>query len=179
MILLDEFGVLDQLLPELAVLKRVDQDKDHHPEGNVFMHTLECIRCVKKPNRALMMAVLLHDTGKAVSLSEGEKHRPFPNHSSASGRIARNVLQRFDFTPGETEEVIFLVQNHMILDAVGRLPETRMRKLFLSPHFPNLLELYRADLASGYHSTESYYSASRAYRQFLRKERMRRHGVYA
>jgi len=179
LILLDEFKILDQILPELSVLKKVNQDKDHHPEGNGFWHTLECVKFVKKPNRALMMAILLHDTGKAIALSDREKHKPFPNHSSKSGKIARGVLQRFDFSPGEVEEIQFLVRNHMILNAIDRLPEARLRKLFLSPYFPNLLELYRADLQSGYHSAESYYQASRSYREFLKKERMRREGVYA
>jgi len=179
LILLDELDILGQLLPELSLLKQVDQDKDHHPEGNGFWHTLECVKCVKKPNRTLMMAILLHDTGKAVTLAEREKHKPFPNHSSESGRIARGVLQRFGFPIKEIEEIEFLVRNHMILNAIDRLPEKRCRDLFISPFFPNLLELYRADLQSGYHSTERYYHAARVYREFLRRERMWKHGVYA
>jgi CRISPR/Cas system-associated endonuclease Cas3-HD len=137
------------------------------------------MRCVKKPTKTLMMAVLLHDTGKAVTLTSRKKRKLFPNHSSASTQISKNVLRRFSFTGEEMEEIFFLVRNHMILDAIDRLPETRLRRLFLSPYFPNLLELYRADLESGYHNMAGYYHAARAYRAFLRREKMWREGVYA
>ena len=177
--MLDRWGVLDKVLPELVALKSVDQDKDHHPEGNGFLHTLSCLECVKKPNRNLMMAILLHDTGKAVTKENGRVSLPFPEHSSASRLIARKVLYRFGFGSEDADEVLFLVRNHMIIGSLGRLPEVRVRKLFRSPYFPNLLELYRADIESGYHNTESYYQAARMYREFLRKERYLKNGTYA
>jgi len=174
--LLDECGIIDRLLPEVALLKSVDQDKDHHPEGNGFQHTLECMKCVKRPNKTLMISILLHDTGKALTQADRSNNKPFPNHSTASKIIARNVLRRFYFNEEEIEEVSFLVHNHMILNAVDRLPERRLRTLFTSPYFPNLLELYRADLKSSYHSVENYYHAARVYREFKRKDKMRRQG---
>lgn len=176
--MLDEWGILDIIIPELRALKGVDQDKDHHPEGNGFLHTLHCLKCVKKPNRNLMMAILLHDTGKAVTQGNGRSSVPFPEHSSASKLIARKVLHRFYFGKDDTEEVLFLVRHHMILGAIGRLPEGRIKRLFQSPYFPNLLELYRADIESGYHDTDSYYRASRRYREYLRKDRYMKSGTY-
>jgi poly(A) polymerase len=175
---LDEWGVIVQLFPEIAALKQVNQDKDHHPEGNGFWHTLQCMRFVKRPNKQLMMAILLHDTGKAVTQVGNRRGSPFPKHSIASARIARRVLKRFFFTDEEIEEVIFLVEHHMVLNWVDRLPEYQLRSLFHSTHFPALLELYRADLESGYHSVEGYYHAARVYRDFVRKEKLRTEGVY-
>ncbi len=175
---LDEWGVIDRLIPEIAVLKEVNQDKDHHPEGNGFWHTLQCMRFVKRPTKPLMMAILLHDTGKAVTQVGNRRGSPFPKHSIASTRIARRVLKRFYFTDEEIEEVLFLVENHMVLNWVDRLPEHQIRSLFSSIHFPSLLELYRADLESGYHSVDGYYHAARVYRDFMRKERLRTEGVY-
>ncbi len=176
--LLDECGVLEMLLPEVTLLKTVNQDKEYHPEGNGFRHTLECLKCVKKPNKTLMMSILLHDTGKAITAAGGKNKKPFPNHSYVSKTIAKKVLCRFYYNNEEMDEVFFLVKNHMILDAVDRLPENRLRSLFSSPYFSNLLELYRADLESGYHNIDSYYLAARVYREFLRKDKLRRQGVY-
>jgi tRNA nucleotidyltransferase/poly(A) polymerase len=176
---LEEWGVIDTLLPEVATLKYVFQDKDHHPEGNGFWHTIECLKFVKRPKKALMMAVLLHDTGKALTQYGKEKDRSFPEHSIASKSIAKNVLKRFYFSDEEIKEVLFLVSNHMMLNSVDRLPENRLRTLFTSPYFPDLLEIYRADLESGYHNVESYYHAARVYKEFLRKERLRNEGIYA
>ena len=177
--MLDAWGVLDELMPELAALKSVHQDKDHHPEGNAFLHTLRCLSCVKKPDKNLMMAILLHDTGKAVTKENGRGSMPFPEHSAASALIAKQVLRRFRFSETDTREVLFCVKNHMILGAVDRLPEGRVRTLFRSPFFSSLLELYRADIESGYHDTASYYHVTRRYRDFLRKENCYKNGIYA
>ncbi|MBN2325477.1 MAG: HD domain-containing protein [Spirochaetes bacterium] len=177
--LLDKWGILDEFLPELSALKSVHQDKDHHPEGNAFLHTIRCLSCVKKPDKNLMMAILLHDTGKAVTKDNGKGSMPFPEHSAASALIAKQVLRRFGFTHEDTEEVLFCVKHHMIVGAFDRLPEKRVRTLFMSPFFPNLLELFRADITSGYHDTGSYYRLTRRYREFLRKESCYRNGMYA
>jgi poly(A) polymerase len=176
--LLDEWGILAQFIPELTALKDVHQDKDHHPEGNGFRHTLMTLKCVKKPNRNLIMALLLHDTGKAITGRTAKRTRTFPNHSTASTSIAEKVLARFQFSAEDGDEVLFLVRHHMILDAVKRLPKSRLRSIFGSPYFPNLLELYRADLESGYHSVENYYQAARMYKEFLRVDKLKRQGVY-
>jgi tRNA nucleotidyltransferase/poly(A) polymerase len=177
--MLDDWGVLDELLPELAALKSVHQDKDHHPEGNAFLHTLRCLSCVKKPDKNLMMAILLHDTGKAVTKDNGKGSMPFPEHSAASAIIAKEVLRRFCFTEEDAKEVLFCVKHHMILGAFDRIPENRVKTLFRSPFFPNLLELYRADIESGYHDSASYYHVTRRYREFLRKENCYKNGIYA
>jgi tRNA nucleotidyltransferase/poly(A) polymerase len=175
---LDEWGIIDQLLPEIAALKGVYQDKDHHPEGNGFWHTLQCMRFVKRPTRPLMMAILLHDTGKAVTQVGNRRGAPFPKHSIASKRIAQKAVKRFYFTDDEIDEILFLVENHMILNSIDRLPEHQLRSLFTSSHFSALLALYRADLESGYHSVDRYYHAARVFHEFVRKERLRTEGVY-
>jgi len=176
--LLDEWGVLEAILPEVTRLKLIHQDKDHHPEGNGFWHTLQCLKFVKKPEKNLVMAILLHDIGKAVTVNRRGNGFPFPHHAGAGKQLARRVLNRFYFPPKDMEEVMFLVENHMILNAVNRLPEHRLSAIFSSPYFPNLLELYRADLESGYHDITNYFHVARRYRNFLRKRKLQKLGVY-
>ena len=40
--LLDETGLLAEVLPEVARMKGVEQPPQYHPEGDVWMHTLGC-----------------------------------------------------------------------------------------------------------------------------------------
>ncbi len=169
--MLDDWGVLEALLPELSRLKDVEHDKDHHPEGDAFRHTLRCLQCVKKQDRNLMMAILLHDTGKARTYSRGNGS-PFPNHAGESKKIARNVLRRFNFVYRDMQEILFLVENHMIIGGIHSLPDKRRREIFSSPYFPNLLELYRADIESGFHAMNDYYNAAKMYRSFIRKRKL-------
>jgi tRNA nucleotidyltransferase/poly(A) polymerase len=175
--LLDRWGVLSQLLPEVSRLKNVSHDKDHHPEGDAFHHTLRCLKCVKKPNPNLMFAILLHDTGKATTMSGGNGFR-FPKHSLESRRIAERVLRRLGIAEKDREEILFLVQNHMLLNGIERHPESFQKKVFSSPFFPNLLELYRADIESTFTHVRSYYHVARLYRRLMKKQRLQEQGVY-
>src|SRR4051794_34714667 len=64
------------LLPELVNLSAVPQDPNHHPEGDVWRHTLLVIdetrkliddpRFTEHERTALLVGVLLHDVGKGV-----------------------------------------------------------------------------------------------------------------
>ena len=177
LVLLDKWGILDIMLPELTRLKDVNQDKEYHPEGNAFWHTLQCLNYVKKPNVNLMMSLLLHDTGKAYGKNNGKNGKPFPNHSIISRDIAKNVLKRFYFGREDYKEILFLVENHMILNAVNILPESRLKKIFDSPYIQNLFELYRADISSGYHNMRSFHSAAHRYRDYIHKNKLRKIGI--
>jgi hypothetical protein len=84
---------LHALFPTVFRLKEVDHDKDHHPEGDGFHHTLRCLKCVKKPNPNLVLAILLHDTGKATTMTEGNGFR-FPRRSMESRRISGRECRR-------------------------------------------------------------------------------------
>jgi len=176
--LLDEWGVLDVILPEVTRLKSIQQDKDHHPEGNGFWHTLQCLQFIKKPEKNLVVATLLHDIGKAVTVNRKGNGFPFPYHAGVGKQLARRVLERFNYPSKDMEEVLFLIENHMILNGVDRFPEYKLNAVFSSPYFPNLLELYRADLESGYHDITNYFNVSRKYRNFLRKRHLQKQGIY-
>ena len=56
----------------------------------------------------------------------------------------------------------------MMPAALKILPSFRTEKIFASPLFPTLLELYRADLSSSYADEEEYYEACRIYRAWQR-----------
>jgi len=57
----------------------------------------------------------------------------------------------------------------MIPQALDILPLSRSEKLMESPHFPQLLELYRCDLCSSFRGPEDYYSACKRYRSWLKQ----------
>ncbi len=63
--LLDETGLLVQVLPEVARMKGVEQPPQFHPEGDVWTHTLMLLEQLE-PGCELTLAwgALLHDVGK-------------------------------------------------------------------------------------------------------------------
>lgn len=69
---LSDLGVLATLFPELALMQGVMQPPEHHPEGDVFKHTMLVLKraadlCFDLPTR---FAALTHDFGKAVSFHQ-------------------------------------------------------------------------------------------------------------
>src|SRR5947209_883443 len=63
--MLDETGLLHQVLPEIEAMKGVEQPPQFHPEGDVFIHTLLLLENLPQPcPPTLAWGGLLHDVGK-------------------------------------------------------------------------------------------------------------------
>ncbi len=167
-ILLDS-GYLEAVVPEIAMMDSVEQSKEHHPEGNVWAHTLETFTYRKTNELNLGLALLFHDCGKPRAASTVE-HK-FAAHADLGARIARQALSRLGCDQSLVEDVAWLCRFHMIPGALERLPDYRRDPLMASPLFPTLLELYRCDLSSTFRGPEPYYQACRVYRRFIKKNK--------
>ena len=98
-------GILDRHFPELAVLSNIPQSPVHHPEGNVWRHTLWTLDAMRdisadlseKERLVLMMAALCHDLGKADTTigSKRAVRLPRPIRNQAAFACAAQ-LPRFD-----------------------------------------------------------------------------------
>ncbi len=164
--LLERAGFVAAAWPELAEMTRIPHVKDYHPEGNVWEHTLETLKYRKRMDLVLSLALLLHDTGKPAA--EGSGERRFDGHSELGVRVASRFLGRLAFPAALVEDVAFLVRYHMMPAALAQLPPFRTEPVLASPLFPQLLELYRADLSSSYADEAGYYEACRIYQRYLK-----------
>lgn len=166
--LLERAGFVAAAWPELAEMTRIPHVKDYHPEGNVWEHTLETLKYRKRTDLVLSLALLLHDAGKPGA--EGSGERRFDGHSELGARVASRFLGRLAFPGALASDVAFLVRYHMMPAALAQLPPFRTEPVLASPLFPQLLELYRADLSSSYADEAGYYEACRIYQRY-RKDR--------
>jgi poly(A) polymerase len=174
--LLKAAGFVEALWPELALLDNVDHSKEYHPEGNVWKHTLETFRYRKPAVRGrtaydfrLSLGLLLHDVGKPLAASSG--NRRFDGHAELGARAARKFLERLEFDREIIGDIFYLVKNHMLPAALPRLPLTRTEEVLESPLFPTLMELYRCDESSSFKGPDGYYESSSAYQAYLRYRR--------
>ena len=84
--LLDDAGLLQQLLPEIAAMKSVEQPPEFHPEGDVWIHTLLMIEQLPAGcSPTLAWGVLLHDVGKGM---------PVENHVAGSLEALESAAER-------------------------------------------------------------------------------------
>jgi tRNA nucleotidyltransferase (CCA-adding enzyme) len=108
-----------QHFPELSNLIGVQQSPLHHPEGDVWNHTLmvldaaaEIRNCIadEKMQLAFMFAALLHDAGKAVTTA---KDLTSYGHDRAGIPLAESFLKRMKVGGDIIETVKSLVATHM------------------------------------------------------------------
>jgi poly(A) polymerase len=105
--LLDEGGLLEVVLPELAACKGVVQSGFHTHE--VFGHTLLTVQGTA-PDLPLRLAALFHDVGKpSTATGDGA----FTGHEEVGATLAQSALERLRFSQKETEVVVQLVRLHL------------------------------------------------------------------
>ena len=105
--LLDEAGLLEMILPEIAACKGVLQTGYH--THDVFGHTLLTVAGTP-PDLLLRVAALFHDAGKPET-AKGDG--TFIGHEEVGAEIARNALERLRFAQKEIDVVVTLVRLHL------------------------------------------------------------------
>ncbi len=113
----------------LFCLKNVEQSPIHHPEGNVWNHTLLVVdeaakqKSKSKNQAAFMWAALLHDIGKASTTQVRKGRITAYDHDKAGQGLSRAFLSVFTQDDKFINEVSQLVRYHMqILFVVNDMP---------------------------------------------------------
>jgi len=158
--LLDETGLLLQVLPEIHAMKGVQQPPQYHPEGDVWIHTrlmLEGIPAGASPT--LAWGILLHDVGKPPTyrpVSETGDRIRFDGHVDVGVRMAEEICRRLRFSNEDTEQILALVNNHMRFKDVESMRASTLKRFVRLPRFDEHLALHRLDCLSSNRHLESY-----------------------
>ena len=153
--LLDSTGLLEEILPEVAAMKGVQQPPEFHPEGDVWTHTLIMLEQLQSPTPALALGVLLHDVGKPGTFRVAGRIR-FDGHVELGEKRAREILNRLRFSNAEIEQVIALIANHMRFQHVFQMRESTRKRFLRLPRFDEHLELHRLDCTSSHGHLDNY-----------------------
>lgn len=171
--LLDESGLLKEVLPEIAAMKGVEQPPEFHPEGDVFVHTLLLLdKLPAGSSKTLAWGALLHDIGKPSTFRVAPDRIRFDGHVEVGVKMAAEICGRLRFSNDETEQILALVDNHMRFADIRRMKESTLKKFLRMPGFDEHLELHRIDCLSSNGITESYEYAREKLRE-LPPEQMR------
>jgi len=157
--LLDESGLLKEVLPEISAMKGVAQPPQFHPEGDVFVHTLLLLDHLPQPcPPTLAWGALLHDVGKPATFRVAPDRIRFDDHVHVGVKIAQEICGRLHFSVSDTQQILALVGNHMRFSHATRMNQSTLKKFLRMPAFDQHLALHRADsLAShGYLSTYDF-----------------------
>jgi poly(A) polymerase len=156
-LLLDETGLLHEVLPEISAMKGVEQPPQFHPEGDVFVHTLLLLDKLPQPCPAtLAWGALLHDVGKPPTFRVAPDRIRFDGHVEVGVKMAEQICRRLRFSNHDTEQILALVANHMRFADVQRMKESTLKKFIRMPRFEEHLDLHRLDCQSSHGDLTSY-----------------------
>jgi poly(A) polymerase len=156
-LLLDECGLLPQVLPEISAMKGVEQPPEFHPEGDVFVHTLLLLNHLPQPcPPTLAWGALLHDVGKPATFRRAPDRIRFDDHVDVGVKIAEEICERLRFSNSDTAQILALVQNHMRFGHVTRMKESTLKRFLRLPAFEEHLALHRADSLASHRNLATY-----------------------
>jgi poly(A) polymerase len=156
-LLLDQTGLLHELLPEVEAMKGVAQPPDFHPEGDVFVHTLLLLEKLPRPcSPTLAWGALLHDVGKPPTFRVAPDRIRFDEHVEVGVRMAEEICRRLRFANEDTKQILALVDNHMRFADVQRMKDSTFKKFVRMPRFAEHLELHRIDCQASHDDLSLY-----------------------
>ncbi|MEX0806269.1 MAG: CCA tRNA nucleotidyltransferase [Candidatus Binatia bacterium] len=146
--LLDQSGLLKILLPEIDAMKGTEQSPDHHPEGDVFNHTLLTLSHLDAPTETLAYGCLLHDAGKPVCIRKDSQRITFYGHTDRGAEMAEEILKRLKRGRAVWERVAYLVKNHLRHTQAPKMRLSTLKRFLREDGIDELLELARIDALS-------------------------------
>ena len=140
-----ETGLTAVFFPEFDRMMETTQNNPHHCYS-VGEHTLHAMKEVPA-DKALRLAMLLHDSGKPQTKSTDEKGVDhFYGHAKISGQIAKTVLRRLKFDNDTTDRVVRLVTAHDVLIE----PQLKYMRRAINRNgedlFPDIFAVKQADM---------------------------------
>jgi tRNA nucleotidyltransferase (CCA-adding enzyme) len=146
--LLEELGLLINVLPELRDGLGVGQNKHHI--YTVFEHNVRALDYAARQDYSLIvrMASLLHDVGKPkVKGGEGPEST-FYEHERVGAKMVMKMLDRLRFPKDFIEEIAHLVRMHMFYYNVGEISPAGVRRFVVRvgpEYIDDLLKVREAD----------------------------------
>jgi poly(A) polymerase len=156
--LLNESGLLHQILPEMEALKGCEQPPQFHPEGDVWIHTRIMLGLLpEQVSVPLVFSVLLHDIGKPKTYSVDETGRiRFSGHDKLGAEMTERIMTRLRFSRKEIDATVAAVARHMVFKDVPEMRVSKLKRFMASEHFDDELELHRVDCTSSHHDLSNY-----------------------
>lgn len=123
---------MDPLFEILERTRGVTQSDDYHPEGDVFIHSVQTMRWAfrETDDTDLILAAMLHDVGK-IAGSKG--------HEEVSVRLVKDLV---------SVKTCWLIENHMRVWywLLGNMKKfSKVKNMADHPWLPELVQLARFD----------------------------------
>ena len=149
-ILLDEVGLLEHILPEIVKSKSLPHTLSHHPEGPfVWDHIISALRSNESNDPIINISILFHDVGKntTYALSDEGKHT-YLSHEREGIELLDKIAKRMKLDNKTRDTIIFASANHMKMHNFIKMSNSKIIKLIKDDNWDVLLNVAIADAKS-------------------------------
>jgi len=145
-LILKDTGLLQHILPEVLEMDSFEHSVEHHPEGNVFQHTIAALRANKSSDPIINLSILLHDVGKTKthSLDDNGLHR-YLGHAKEAVDMIDVIANRLKMDTKTKEALKFAAGNHMKFHELLKMKDSTIAKLMNNPNWDILQATAEAD----------------------------------
>jgi poly(A) polymerase len=157
--LLDQSGLLAQIIPEFEALKSCTQPEQFHPEGDVFVHTRAMVGLLPpvEVSVPLVFSVLLHDIAKPPTRTVDPDGRiRFNGHDKLGAQMTQEIMERLRFSRAEIDLAVEAVDQHMVFKDVQNMRVAKLKRFMARPGFEDEMELHRVDCTSSHGYLDNY-----------------------
>ncbi|MFM8656350.1 MAG: CCA tRNA nucleotidyltransferase [Chthoniobacterales bacterium] len=157
--LLDQSGLLKEILPEIEALKGCEQPAQFHPEGDVFVHTRAMLELLPSDAPvAVALSVLFHDIGKPPTFRyhKDEDRIRFNGHDRVGAEMTGRVMERLRFSRADIDRTVEAVRQHMVFKDVQNMRTAKLKRFMAREGFGEELELHRVDCLSSHGALDNY-----------------------
>lgn len=143
----------DTPLKILLKLQQIEQNKQYHPEGNVWNHLMLVIDTAAKvknyanDKESFMLGVLLHDIGKSTTTKKNKQGRWISyNHDTEGEKIANDILTYYKYSNDEKRRILNLVKYHMHhLYIIKKLPFAKTSEMVNVSDLNDIILMFVSD----------------------------------
>lgn len=164
--LLDETGILKIILPEMEVMKGVEQPSEYHPEGDVYIHTLMLVEGLKNAPIELAMGCLLHDVAKPQTFVRASDRIRFHGHDKIGAEMSEKICKRLAFSNVQTGLICTLVAEHLRFKDAKQMKLSTLKRFLSLDRFDLHLELHRLDCMASHKNLDAYQFCTEKYAEF-------------
>jgi poly(A) polymerase/tRNA nucleotidyltransferase (CCA-adding enzyme) len=145
--LLQETGLLQQIIPELC--EGIGVQQNHHHVYTVYDHNVKSLGFSAGTNDELhvRLAVLLHDVGKPRTKAGQSPEATFYGHDIVGASMTRRILMRLKFSKELVDKSSHLVRHHLFVYDVGAVTDAGVRRLLKRVGKENFNDLIKVRMA--------------------------------
>ena len=136
----------------LISLEKIEQSPKHHPEGDVWVHTMMVVdkgssyRDYVEDKKVFMWALLLHDLGKRSTTKLRNGRWTSYDHDKVGRKDAYDFLSYFNLSEEFKRKVSILVRYHMhLLFIMNKLPYGDIKGMKTEANLHDLSYVFLSD----------------------------------